>query len=133
MLRPHSRRGQIGTISVNGVQYGTVDEMASGDGGDEGVGPQRGVPTDEHGSLGMFSNRRQAVVFLSYGQMHGLLQHDMVEEFLLVYFALLVQMHTRGTCLTSDSPSPGRGAAQRPGASRRARPAGHYRGGGRPG
>jgi hypothetical protein len=51
-------------------------------------------------------------VFLSHGQMHGLLQHDMVEEFLLVYFALLVQMHTRGTWSVHECVDPDRDRAE---------------------
>jgi hypothetical protein len=61
---------------------------------------------------GMFSNRRQAVVFLSHGQMHGLLQHDLVEEFLLIYYALLLHMHTRGTWSVYECVDPDRERAE---------------------
>lgn len=47
--------------------------------------------------LGIFSNRHSVVAFQCYGEAYGLLQHDMIHEFLLFYYAHAAHMHTRGT------------------------------------
>jgi len=48
-------------------------------------------------TLGIFGNRRLVVSFTAYGQAYGMLQHDLVREFLLLYYALAFHVHTRGT------------------------------------
>jgi hypothetical protein len=47
--------------------------------------------------LGIFGNRRMAVAFQCYGEAYGLIQHDLIREFLLFYYAHAAHMHTRGT------------------------------------
>lgn len=47
--------------------------------------------------MGIFGNRKLAVAFLCYGEGYGLIQHDMVREFLLFYYSHALHMHTRGT------------------------------------
>lgn len=47
--------------------------------------------------LGMIGNREQVVVFHAHGAGFGLLQHDMIDEFLMSYFALMAHCYTRGT------------------------------------
>jgi hypothetical protein len=66
--------------------------------------------TRHHGTrLGILTNRRQAVVFLAHGQGYGLTQHDLVEEFLLLYYSILLHMHTRGTWSAYECVDPDRG------------------------
>lgn len=48
-------------------------------------------------TLGIFGNRRSVVAFQCYGEAYGLLQHDMIHEFLLFFYAHAAHMHTRGT------------------------------------
>jgi hypothetical protein len=38
-----------------------------------------------------------AVAFQCYGEAYGLIQHDLIREFLLFYYAHAAHMHTRGT------------------------------------
>lgn len=53
---------------------------------------------NHHGStLGIVSNRVQIVVFQAHGQAFGFIQNDMIDEFLLLFYALLAHGYTRGT------------------------------------
>lgn len=47
--------------------------------------------------LGIFSNRENIVAFISYGEAYGLIQHDMIKEFLMFYYTHLYHLNTRGT------------------------------------
>jgi len=48
--------------------------------------------------LGIFRNRRETVVaFQCYGAAYGMLQHDMIHEFLLFLYSHALHLHTRGT------------------------------------
>lgn len=48
-------------------------------------------------AFGIFGNRKHAVAFTAHGVGFGLLQHDLVPEFLLLLRAHVAHMHTRGT------------------------------------
>lgn len=48
-------------------------------------------------TLGIIGNRKHVVVFLAQQEGYGFLHHDLVEDFLLVYFALIAHAYTRGT------------------------------------
>ncbi|KGM17698.1 hypothetical protein N867_15245 [Actinotalea fermentans ATCC 43279 = JCM 9966 = DSM 3133] len=48
-------------------------------------------------AFGIFGNRKHAVAFTAHGVAYGLLQHDLVREYLLLLRAHLLHMHTRGT------------------------------------
>lgn len=50
-----------------------------------------------HTSLGVFNNRSSMVGFLVWEELYGLLQHDMVPEALLVFYAQAFHAHSRGT------------------------------------
>lgn len=50
-----------------------------------------------HTTLGVFNNRKSLVGFLVWEEIAGLLQHDMVPEALLTFYAQAVHAHTRGT------------------------------------
>jgi len=50
-----------------------------------------------HTTLGVFNNRKSLVGFLVWEEIAGLLQHDMVPEALLVFYAQAFHAHTRGT------------------------------------
>ncbi len=56
------------------------------------AGSRRGDST-----FGIFGNRKLAVAFMAHGVGYGLLQHDLVREFLLLYYAHAAHLHTRGT------------------------------------
>jgi hypothetical protein len=47
--------------------------------------------------MGIFSNRELVVAFQCYGEAYGLIQHDMIHEFLLFYYTHALHLHTRGT------------------------------------
>jgi len=47
--------------------------------------------------LGIVGNRTLAVGFTAHGVAYGLLQHDFIDEFLLMYYAHAAHLHTRGT------------------------------------
>jgi hypothetical protein len=47
--------------------------------------------------FGIFGNRKLAVGFMAHGVGYGLLQHDLVREFLLLFYAHVAHLHTRGT------------------------------------
>lgn len=47
--------------------------------------------------LGIFGGRQMVTAFLAYGEGYGLVQHDLIREFLLFYYGLATQMYTRGT------------------------------------
>jgi len=42
-------------------------------------------------------NTHELAGFLSYGHAYGLLQHDLVREYLLTFFSLMAHQYTRGT------------------------------------
>ncbi len=48
-------------------------------------------------TLGIFGNRNLVVAFTACGEAYGMIQHDLVREFLLLYYAHAFHMHTRGT------------------------------------
>lgn len=50
-----------------------------------------------HTSLGVFNNRASMVGFLVWEEIFGLLQHDMIAEALLVFYAQAFHAHSRGT------------------------------------
>lgn len=50
-----------------------------------------------HTSLGVFNNRTSMVAFLVWEEIFGLLQHDMIPEALLVFYAQAFHGHSRGT------------------------------------
>jgi len=50
-----------------------------------------------HTTLGVFNNRKSLVGFLVWEEIAGLLQHDMVPEALLAYYAHAFHAHSRGT------------------------------------
>lgn len=50
-----------------------------------------------HTTLGVFNNRKSMVGFLVWEEIAGLLQHDMVPEALLTFYAQALHAHTRGT------------------------------------
>ncbi len=50
-----------------------------------------------HTTLGVFNNRKSMVGFLVWEEVAGLLQHDMVPEALLTFYAQAVHAHSRGT------------------------------------
>jgi hypothetical protein len=50
-----------------------------------------------HTTLGVFNNRKSLVGFLVWEEIAGLLQHDMIPEALLTFFAQAIHAHTRGT------------------------------------
>lgn len=47
--------------------------------------------------LGIFGRQSSLLGFRSQGQGYGLIQHDMIAEFLLFYYAHSAHLHTRGT------------------------------------
>ena len=47
--------------------------------------------------FGILGNRTQVVAFTATGSAFGLLQHDRVREFLVLYYAHAFHLHTRGT------------------------------------
>jgi hypothetical protein len=48
-------------------------------------------------TLGIFGNRSRVVAFQCYGEAYGLIQHDMIHEFLIFYYSHMSHLHTRGT------------------------------------
>ncbi len=48
-------------------------------------------------TLGIFGNRERVVAFQCYGEAYGLIQQDMIHEFLLFYYTQAAHLHTRGT------------------------------------
>jgi hypothetical protein len=48
-------------------------------------------------TLGIFTNRKRVVAFQCYGEAYGLIQHDMIADFLLFYYAHAAHLHSRGT------------------------------------
>lgn len=48
-------------------------------------------------TLGIFGNRDLVVAFTAYGQAYAMVQHDLIREFLLLYYAHASHLHTRGT------------------------------------
>ena len=52
--------------------------------------------------MGIFGNRRAIVAFLCEGEAYGLIQHDRIREFLLMYYSHILHAHTRGTWTVSE-------------------------------
>ncbi|MGN6100563.1 MAG: hypothetical protein ACTHOR_05375, partial [Devosia sp.] len=50
-----------------------------------------------HTTLGVFNNRKSMVGFLVWEEIAGLLQHDMIPEALLTFYAQALHAHSRGT------------------------------------
>ena len=50
-----------------------------------------------HTTLGVFNNRKSLVGFLVWEEIAGLLQHDMVPQALLTFYAQALHAHSRGT------------------------------------
>lgn len=50
-----------------------------------------------HTTLGVFNNRKSLVGFLVWEEIAGLIQHDMIPEALLVFYAQAIHAHSRGT------------------------------------
>jgi hypothetical protein len=48
-------------------------------------------------AFGIFGNRKLTVAFTGHGVAFALLQHDLVREYLLFFFAHAAHLHTRGT------------------------------------
>jgi len=59
-------------------------------------------------TLGCAGYNSKQVTFWAYGIAYGLLQHDMVERFLLHYFSMSAHTYTRGTWTTPEAVSPDR-------------------------
>jgi len=59
-------------------------------------------------TLGCAGYNNKQVTFWAYGIPYGLLQHDMVERFLLHYFAMSAHTYTRGTWTTPEAVHPDR-------------------------
>ena len=52
--------------------------------------------------MGIFGNRWAIVAFLCEGEAYGLIQHDRIHEFLLMYYSHILHAHTRGTWTVSE-------------------------------
>lgn len=50
-----------------------------------------------HTTLGVFNNRKSMVGFLVWEEIAGLIQHDMIPEALLTFYAQAIHAHSRGT------------------------------------
>ena len=48
-------------------------------------------------TLGIMGNRSHVVAFTAIGTAYGLLQHDLIREFLILYYSHAFHLHTRGT------------------------------------
>jgi hypothetical protein len=48
-------------------------------------------------TLGILGNRTHVVAFTATGTAYGLLQHDLIREFLILYYSHAFHLHTRGT------------------------------------
>ncbi|SRR5579875_325453 len=48
-------------------------------------------------TLGILGNRKHVVAFMACGVAYGMVQHDLVRELLLLYYAHASHLHTRGT------------------------------------
>ena len=56
--------------------------------------------------LGVNSTQRDRLLgFTVYGQAYGLLQHDLIREFLLFYYSIIAHVYTRGTWTAFESTS----------------------------
>lgn len=53
--------------------------------------------TRGHTTLGVFNNRKSMVGFLVWEEIAGLIQHDMIPEALLTFYAQAIHAHSRGT------------------------------------
>ena len=59
-------------------------------------------------TLGCAGYNSKQVTYWAYGLPYGLLQHDMIERFLLHYFAMSAHTYTRGSWSTPEAASPDR-------------------------
>ena len=50
-----------------------------------------------HTTLGVFNNRKSMDGFLVWEEIAGLIQHDMIPEALLTFYAQALHAHSRGT------------------------------------
>jgi len=50
-----------------------------------------------HTTLGVFNNRKSMIGFLVWEEIAGLIQHDMIPEALLTFYAQAIHAHSRGT------------------------------------
>jgi hypothetical protein len=66
------------------------------------TGTRLGILSDKHRNVGK-EECIQPLGFRVYGQAYGLLQHDMIREFLLFYYAHVAHLHTRGTWTAFES------------------------------
>ncbi|MET0714739.1 MAG: hypothetical protein ABWY57_07480 [Mycetocola sp.] len=62
--------------------------------------------------FGIFGNRKLLVSFTGYGIAYSLVQHDLVREFLLFFYAHAAHLHTRGTWTVLECADPDRDRAQ---------------------
>ena len=47
-------------------------------------------------TLGIMGNRSHVVAFTAIGTAYGLLQHDLIREFLILYYSHAFHLHTHG-------------------------------------
>lgn len=59
-------------------------------------------------TLGCSGYNNKQTTYTAYGMAYGLLQHDMVERFLLHYFGMSAHTYTRGTWTTPEAAHPDR-------------------------
>lgn len=59
-------------------------------------------------TLGCTGYNNKQTTYTAYGMAYGLLQHDMVERFLLHYFGMSAHTYTRGTWTTPEAVHPDR-------------------------
>lgn len=62
-------------------------------------------------TMGCTGYNNKQTTYIAYGTAFGLLQHDMVERFLLHFFAMAAHTYTRGTWTTPEACSPDRDVA----------------------
>ena len=62
-------------------------------------------------TMGCTGYNNKQTTYIAYGMAYGLLQHDMVERFLLHFFAMAAHTYTRGTWTTPEACSPDKDVA----------------------
>lgn len=67
---------------------------------------------DGDARFGILGNRKHLVAFTAAGTAHGLIQHDLIREFLLLLWAHLFHLHTRGTWTAFECVDPDRDRAE---------------------
>jgi hypothetical protein len=72
----------------------------------------RNAADDGDSLFGILGNRKHLVAFTAIGTAHGLIQHDLVREFLLLLWAHLFHLHTRGTWTAFECVDPDRDRAE---------------------